>query len=437
MQTKNSAPATRDFILLWLGQSISSLGTDMTVFALILWAHQQEGTASSVTYLSAFSYLPSVLFCFLAGTLADRWDKKKILALGDSFAALCTLLILLLVQAGRLQVWHLYAVNFLLGLMSAFQNPVSSVVVTLLTPQKHFARSNGLYALSGAIRSILAPAAATAVFHWGGLTPVLAIDLITFALAILSLLTLVRIPAVPRAAQAGQEPFAQACLFGIRYLCRHKPLLWTIAFFAAINLLAYCGSFGLLSAYLLAAPGGGEAALAVVNGLSGVGALVGSALVSSLKPARSRSRVYLWACLLSCLLNDLPLVLGRSVPVWGSAAAMGSILLPFLNANLTASLRTRVPVELQGRVFAARDTLQYWAVPVGLFLGGALADGFFEPFMASDSGIARALAGLVGPGPGSGIAVQMLIAALLSTALTIWALRTPSLRELDKNEVLR
>jgi DHA3 family macrolide efflux protein-like MFS transporter len=211
-------------------------------------------------------------------------------------------------------------------------------------------------------------------------------------------------------------------------------MLWTILLFMALNLLENCGLFGLRSAYVLASPGGGEAALALINAVSGVGALVGSALVSLMRPARSRSRVFLWTCLLGCVLNDLPMALGRGVPVWASAALMGSLLMPFLNANLTAGMRARVPVELQGRVFAARDTLQCWTMPVGMFLGGYLADHVFEPFMASASPAAAALARLVGPGPGSGIAVLFLVTAALSIVLASIALCHPVFREMDGDE---
>ncbi len=77
MKQLHSFHNLRKFIILWLGQSVSALGSAMTNYALIIWAYQQQGTASSIAMLSVCSYLPSVLFCFLAGTIADRWDKKR------------------------------------------------------------------------------------------------------------------------------------------------------------------------------------------------------------------------------------------------------------------------------------------------------------------------------------------------------------------------
>ena len=108
MKQLHSFHNLRKFIILWLGQSVSALGSAMTNYALIIWAYQQQGTASSIAMLSVCSYLPSVLFCFLAGTIADRWDKKKIMLASDFVAACGTAAVFLLYTTGALRVWHLY-----------------------------------------------------------------------------------------------------------------------------------------------------------------------------------------------------------------------------------------------------------------------------------------------------------------------------------------
>jgi MFS family permease len=97
----------------------------MSSFALTLWAYEQQGTASSIAWLTACSYLPSILFCFIAGTLTDKWDKKKIMLTSDFVAALGTLTVLSLYTTGNLRIWHLYIVNTLISLMNAFQKPAS------------------------------------------------------------------------------------------------------------------------------------------------------------------------------------------------------------------------------------------------------------------------------------------------------------------------
>lgn len=427
---QKSIAESRDFVALWLTQSFSSLGTSMTSYALILWSYRQLGTASSIAFLAAFTLLPSIFFSFIAGTIADRWNKKLVMAVGDGVAALGTLCVLALHLSGRLLPWHLYIVNFVLSCMNAFQNPAANVIITLLTPKKHYARANGMFAVTGSLSSLITPMAATAVFALGGLTPVLLFDLATFAVAVSALLFVIRVPETPRA-DAAKESFVQSCLFGVRYLLRNKPMLGMILLFMWLNLFAHMGTMGIASALVLARTGGSESALGAYNTCVGIGTLIGGAFMTLWRPAKSRSKATLLACLALCLLVDFPLALGRSLPVWAAGALLGNIAMPVLNGNLVACMRAKVPIELQGRVFSARDTLQLWTMPVGLFLGGALADHVFEPLMASVSPLQRALSALVGTGPGAGMAVQVLLTVGISMVLAILALLDRKYRALD------
>ncbi len=420
----------KSFLILWAGQSISSLGSAMTSFALILWAYGKQGTATSIALLSFFTYLPSILFCFVAGTLADKWDKKRIMLVSDLVAALGTLTVFFLHETGRLQLWHLYGVNFLISCMNAFQCPASYVAVSVLTPKDQYLRVSGLQVFSNSLVTVVTPALATAVLALGGLKTVLVIDLATFAAAFLSLMFFIRIPAVPYKEEK-KERFLKSCLQGLGYLRRHSPVLKMILFFSFINLLAYMTGFGILPAMILKRSGDSQTALSMVSSAVGLGTLAGSILVTLMKPFKSRTRVIFGACAISFLLCNFLWALGRNVPIWVFAAFVGNMPLPFLNANLTTVMRTKVPTELQGRVFSTRDTIQYCTIPLGLFLGGFLADNVFEPLMAGSSNMSQFLSHLVGTGKGAGMAVMFLITGIIGFTSSLISLKSASLRSLD------
>lgn len=425
----------RNFLILWAGQSFSTLGTSMTNFALIIWAYQQKGTASSVAFLSVFSYLPSILFCFIAGTLADRWDKKRIMLCSDLVAALGTVTIFILHSTSTLRVEYLYGINFILSLMNAFQNPASYVAVSLITPKEHYVRANGLFSLSNSIMTILTPALATAVLSFAGIRAVFIIDLFTFVIAFCSLLFFIKLPATPVDPTAVKEGFARSCLAGLRFLRRHAPLLRIILFFSFINLLASMGGNGMVSVLILARTGGNQTALGWVTSAIGAGTLAGSVLVTFAKPAKRRTAVIFLACAVSFLLCDFLWALGRTLPVWVFAAFAGNLPLPFLSGNLTAIMRTHVPIHMQGRVFSARDTLQYSTIPLGYFLGGICADHVFEPLMRTASPVQQFLSALVGTGNGSGVAVIFLFSSVIGCAASVLAWRDPRYRPLDADNV--
>lgn len=421
----------QSFLVLWIGQSISALGSSMTNYALIIWAYQQEGTASSIAMLSVCSYLPSILFCFVAGTIADRWDKKKIMLLSDSIAACGTFTVFLLYSAGALRIWHLYLINSMISLMNAFQNPASYVAVSLITPKEHYARISGLQSLSSALVTILTPALATALLTLTGIETVFLLDLGSFLFACLSLLFFIKIPKIS-ANSGNSESFLLRIKSGIHFLRCHNAILRIILFFSFINLLASMAGNGILPAMILARTGGDKVTLGIVTSAIGLGTLAGSVVVTFLRPVRRKTAVIFWSCAISFLLCDVPWALGRGLLIWTAGAFLGNFPLPFLNANLTTIMRTQVPVAMQGRVFAARDTLQYITIPLGLLMGGLLSDHVFEPFMASGSPLASFFANFVGNGYGSGMALIFLLTGLIGTLASIRAAFDKRYQELNK-----
>ena len=422
----------RDFLILWSSQAVSSLGTAMTNYALIVWVYSQAGTASSIAFLSACSLVPSILFSFIAGAIADRWNKKRVMLLADFCAALGTMTVFALFMTDSLRIWHLYIISFLLSFMNAFQNPASYVATTLLVPKEQYVRVSGLQAFSGSVVTILAPALGSAAIAFGGLQTVLIIDLSTFAVAFVTLLFFIRIPAIEQTAEASKESFVRSCAAGVNFLRKHTALLRIILFFAFINFIAKMGGYGMMPAMVLSRTGGDQVSLGIVEAAVGAGLLLGSVIVTAIKPAKSPVTVIFISCGISFLLGDVGQSVTKTMPLWVMAAFLSNLPMPFLNANLTAIMRVHVPVEMQGRVFSARDTIQYSTIPVGLFLGGILADHVFEPFMKADSAARNALSVLFGNGKGSGIALMFFIVGVTGFISSFMCLRNPLYKKLDR-----
>ena len=421
----------RDFFVLWGSQTLSSLGTAMTNFALIIWVYGQGGTASGITLMTICSFLPTILFRFIAGTFADRWDKKRIMLFSDLLAACGTLAILLLDSLSSLKIWHLYIINFLLSLMNSFQVSAATVATGLLVPREQYARVSGLQSFSGSVVSILAPALGSVLLAFGGLKIVLLLDLASFAVAFLTLLLFIQIPDARQDAGKNPEPFWKSCTEGIRFL-RDNTAVWRlILFFAAVNFLAKLGNDGMLSPFVLGKSGGDQNALGLVQSAAALGILAGSLLVTFMRPAKRRTAAIFFSCAVTFLTGGVALSLCRSLPLWMAASFASYVPVAILGANLTAVMRTHVPVPLQGRVFSARDTIQNGTIPLGLFLGGVLADYVLEPFMAAPSPVPQALSLLFGAGKGAGIALLFFIVGTLGIVMSVVALKNPLYRELD------
>ena len=299
----------------------------------------------------------------------------------DSFAALCTVSVLLLLITDNLQVWHLYAINTLNGMMNTVQQPASDVAITLLTPEKYYQKVSGMRSFSQSLVTVLTPVLATAILSFTSIHFVILFDLITFAVAFVGLLFFVKIPKLKAQAGARRETVLQSVKTGLQYLGENRGILDLILFLAVINFTASIFSAA-LPAMLLSRTGGGEIALGMVNTLTGVATILGSLMVTILPPPKSRVRVICNCLLFSMSTENFILAFGRNTPIWCLGAVLGWIFIPVMNANMDVLFRSKIPLEIQGRVYSARNTLQFFTIPLGYLSGGILVDRVFEPFMA-------------------------------------------------------
>ncbi len=403
----------RSFLILWVTQSLSSLGSSMTNFAVVIWSYQNQGSALTTALLAVCSYAPYVLLSIFAGALSDRWNKKLTMLVSDSFAALCTVAVLLLLITGNLKVWHLYIINTLNGLMNTVQQPASDVAITLLTPAKHYHKVSGMRSFSQSLVTVLTPVLATALLSFTSLEFVILFDLFTFAAAFLSLLCFITIPRISGKAEAVKETVIQSAKSGLRYLKDNRGILDLILFLAIINFTVSIFN-AVLPAMMLSRTGGGEFALGVVNTVTGITTMFGSLLVTILPPPKSRTRVICNSLLFSMSTENFILAFGRSTPVWCVGAVLGWIFVPVMNANMDVLFRSKIPVDMQGRVYSARNTLQFFTIPLGYLCGGFLVDKIFEPFMALQS-MNSLWVLLFGSGKGSGAALLFFIIGIFGT----------------------
>ena len=418
----NTVKELKSFLLLWSSQAVSSLGTAMTEYALIVWVYRQEGTALSITLLTLCSFAPTILFRFVAGAIADRWNKKRIMLAADLFAAGGTFSVYLLYTFSILRVWHLYLINILLSFMNAFQEPAAFVATSLLVPKEQYTRAGGLQGFSGAAVSILAPALGAGLLALGGLKVVLICDLCSFFLAFIILLLFIRIPKGEVTKKEQKEPFRKTCAEGFRFLRSHTVLLRLILFMTGVNFLAKMGNDGLLSPFVLARTGDNQQVLGAVQSFVALGVMAGSLAVTWMKPVKNRLKLIGISTALVFLMNIFQ-SLSRQPAVWCAAAFGSYAMAAIMNAHMTAFMREQIPMELQGRVFSAESTLKNCAIPLGLFLSRALADHVFEPLMISDSPLQRWLIPLFGEGMGAGIAVQFFMMGILGIALCLFYLK--------------
>lgn len=255
-----------------------------------------------------------------------------------------------------------------------------------------------------ALISILNPLIATALYSYAGLTGVIAVDLGSFLVAFLTLLFFIRIP---ENKCGKRESVLNLARGGLVFLKENPLVLTLILFMSGVNLVASAFD-ATLPGYVLPNPKGGSSVLGIVASCSGVAMIFGSLITSVLPKPKDRVKVIYLTMLFSLGMENFLLAFSREPVVWCIGQMIGWVLVPVMSANLDVILRTTIPVELQGRVYACRNALQFFTIPIGLFLGGFMVDHVCEPFMGA-YGDLSILKTLFGMGKGSGAALMMFI----------------------------
>lgn len=415
MKTLKLNKKLRTFYILQLGQFISEFGSKMTSYGLIMWAYEQSGSVLSTSSLMVCTLLPSTLLSFFAGSFIDGWKKKKIMLAANAIATVFSLITVVLLFTNQLHIGYLYLINFSLGVVDAFADPAYNVAISMIVPKEYYTKISGYRSFTNAFNTTLAPIAATSLYALLGLKVILSFDLCSFIIAFLSLLLFVQVPDNIVKAQDKHESFFSNCKQGIAYIVNRKDIFHLILFMAFVNFIAAIYNSG-FTPMILSRNGHNKFELGLVSGMIGIGGICGSILVTIVKEPKKRVPVIINTMLFSFLVCNGLLGVGRNFYVWMFAVFAGNSTVPFLMANVEYIMRTKIPLEMQGRVFSARNTLQYFSIPVGYIFGGALTDKIIMPFMRKPSDLQHFFACLVGSGKGDGTGVIYVLIALAGFA---------------------
>ena len=430
-KTRNNAFSNmRNFTLFWLSGSVSQLGSAMTSYALIIWAYQLTKSAMTVSLMSFSMYLPYICISIFAGAFIDRHSKKKIMLITDFMAAICTFVIFLLIVTNQFQIWHIYVVNMVIGFANSFQSPAQSVAVGIMVPKEEYARASGMNSFSNNLLTVATPMLAASLISVVGLKGILLIDVMTFLFAEGVLFFFIKIPEViNRHGNKNQSIFA-GCKEGVQFLCNHKGILYIVLSMACMNFFSRLTYENILSPMILARSGGNTQVLGIVTGMIGFGGILGGLLVSLRKKSDNKIAEIFLTAAFSFLCGDLLMGVGRNVVLWSIAALAASVPIPFITAAQNAIMYEVIPREVQGRIFAVRNAIQFCTIPIGILLGGFLADYAFEPFIVSGSQGAKWVQGLVGNSEGSGMALMFVMTGFLGCLTSLLWYRSREIRKL-------
>jgi len=418
----------RTFIVTWLGQIASTLGSGLTDFALGVWIYETTGSATLFAINAAIWLVPNIALSPLAGILADRWDRRLVMLLSDTGAGISSLFVAAMLLTGELEVWHVYVAVFFNSAFSTFQWPAYSAATSLLVPKEHLGRAGGMTQIGEAISQLATPAIAGALFVSVGLKTILLIDVLTYLVALVTLIA-VRFPQ-PEATEEGRTgkgSFWKEAAYGWTYIRQRPGLLGLLVVFASLNFLGSTSS-SLYTPLVLGMTTPDR--LGYINSIGGLGMLAGTLLMSTW--GGPKRRIYgIFAAETLTGLATLLFGLRLSIPSIAVSNFWFLFGMPISNGCSQAIWQTKVAPDVQGRVFSIRSMIAFSIMPIAYAVAGPLAEQVCEPLMAEGGALADLFGPVIGVGPGHGVALIFVVAGALYLLTALIILIHPRIRRVE------
>ena len=417
----------RSFLLIWAAQLVARVGNGLTAFGLGVWVYQETGRATTVALITMVAFLPEVLLAPLGGALADRFDRRLLMILGDTLSAVGLLALVFAFETGHGSVLMICLCVGFSSLFTSVMDPAYRATVTdLLTPEQ-YARAGGLVQFASASQYLISPALAGILMKWFSITLILVIDIATMTVTIVCMLLVWR--TITSKKPLNERGIWEDLRFGVSFLGENRGIT---VLMLLVTFVTFCMGFlqTLLTPMLLDLSN--EEVLGYVKSIAAIGMVVAS-LAIGLFNMGNRHITYMALGLAAA--GTVVIFMGASVNVYiiGALAFLFFMTLPPLNTSVEVLARASVPNEMQGKVWGLMGLISQLGYIVAYAISGVLADFVFNPLLMPDGVLAGNLGLLIGVGESRGIGLMLMIVGVLLIVLALVINRVKSIRAMEDN----
>ncbi|WP_081795612.1 MFS transporter [Butyrivibrio sp. MC2021] len=416
------------FLCIWLGQLISSIGSGLTSFGLNVYVFEQSKSALACSIVTLCAFLPMVLLTPFSGVLADRFSRKKLMLIGDSFSAICLLVLLVMVITKNDSVALICICVFSSSIFASLMDPAYKSAVTDLLTKDQFSKAGGLIQLASAAKFLISPIIAGLIIKLGGINTILLIDICTF------FITLFTVVIAGKQMEKSQHlnkdsklSFFKDFADGWKSLTKNHGVV--VLMLLATLITFYVGVIEtLLTPMLLEITD--SSTLGVITSVSAIGMLVTSLVlgIKGIKNGYVRLLATGFAIMgimigvVGCLTN---LVL---IAVFGF---LFFAMIPLTNTCIDVLLRSNLDQDTQGREWGLISFVTQIGYIVAYGISGALADYVFNPLLRPDGLLATTVGRVVGTGMERGIAFMLIICGFSMIILSVVIYCNKSMKKIE------
>ncbi|HLG61695.1 MAG TPA: MFS transporter [Ktedonosporobacter sp.] len=362
----------RSFVLLWSGQTVSRLGDSFYTIALAWWVLQKTGSATAMGGVLICSTVPMLLCLLFGGVAVDRFSRVHLMLASDLLRGAVVVLVALLALLQWLELWQIFVLSALFGIVDAFFYPAARAITPDLVPTELLPAANSLGDLSAQGATFIGPAIAALIIALGGTWLAFALDGLSFLISSVCLVALPRVPALRQGAEK-EAGVLRDMYQGIKAVL-DSPWLWVTLVIACVSTIFLVGPAEAVLPLLVKQRFGEQVGvLALLTSLSALGSVLAAFWLGQFKRLRRRGLLSYGAWLLSGLAL---LVMGLPLPVAGVSAAffIQGVCFTVLGLAWVSSLQDSVPAHLLGRVTSIDYLVSSALTPVGYGVAGIVAD---------------------------------------------------------------
>ncbi len=403
------------FLIIWAGRLLSRIGSGISAFALGVYLYQKTGAASAYSFLLLAAFLPAVLLAPVGGVLADRKDRKRMMAAGDLGSSLGILFVIIMFLFCPDRHGAIYAGVVVSSLFAALQSPAFKASVSEILDAEAYAKAAGLIQLAEAAQYLLSPFIAAFLLARFTMPVILAIDMVTFLAAALSVL-LIRKQTRQQREKSTAGSFRKAFTDGVRYIAGNERILHLLCLVTVVTFFT-----GILQSLFvpLVLSVSDAATLGTVQSIAASGMLVSSLFIGVSGRTREQGRVLSLSLLAAGIFYIL---IGTSPsPVLITCTAFCFFLtLPFVNTSLEVLFRQNIDPAMQGRIWSLISLISQTGMLAAFAIAGPLADHVFNPLLTDTGLFSDTVGRITGTGASRGSGLMIMVSGSLLLVFSVF-----------------
>ena len=406
----------KNFYKLWLGELISNIGSGMTAFALSVYVYEKTGSVSYISLITLLSFMPSIILSPIGGLLADRYDRRLLMIIGDLFSGLGLIYILWNIQAGEKSIVPIFLGITFSSIFTSLLEPSYRATLTDILDEENYAKASGLIQAAGSAKYLISPVIAGMILSVADIRVILLLDILTFITTCL-MIFLVR-KSMNSEMQNYKKDSFKGLLEGLFIIKENRGVysLVIIMFFVCF----FMGFIQILIRPMILELSSVKTA-GMMESLCAAGLLIGSLWIGIAGIKKNYSKILAVACFFCGIFMSMTGV-NENLAIIGISTFLFFSTLPFMNSCADVLVRVSVPNELQGRVWGLISLITQMGTVTAYIISGVMADYIFEPMFNKNGILVENIGMIIGTGKGRGIGFMLILSGIgmLIMAIVIW-----------------